>query len=160
MSTATIKLQNKRAMNWLKRMRVAVKSVATTRKKYAQFISAFVFQDVMDHFEKEMGSKGKWKRWSDAYDEHMIKIGKGANNILQDTGRLRNNFVPTNYRRQNAKIVWFNNARTTSGFPYAYAHDKGGGKLPKRDFMWLSKEAKAEIRDATLKFIGEQTGRG
>ena len=155
MATVTLQFSNKKAMSWIKKMQISIKSIKTMKKSYAEMVSAFVFQDIMDHFEKEMGSKGRWKRWSDAYDEHMLKIGKGANNILQDTGKLRQSFVPTNYRREGAKIVWFNNAKTAKGFPYAAAHDKGGGRLPKRDFMWLSKDAKKDIRDATLKFIGE-----
>lgn len=153
MATATFRFSNKKTMKWLKKMAISVKSIRTLKKSYADMVSAFVFQDIMDHFEKEMGSQEKWERWSDAYDEHMIKIGKGANNILQDTGRLRNSFVPTNWRREGAKIVWFNNAKTSDGFPYAAAHDRGRGKLPKRDFMWLSKNAKSDISKATLDFI-------
>lgn len=160
MASVSIQFRDKKTRQWLDSLNKSVKEVALAKKHYAEMVSAIVFQDIMDHFEKQMGSKGKWQRWSDAYNEHMIKKGKGANNILQDTGRLRQSFTPTNYRRKNAKIVWYNNAKTARGFPYAAAHDEGGGKLPKRDFMWLSKDAREEISKSTLKFIEDQTGKG
>ena len=160
MATVSLKLDKKKADSWLRKLRIAVKSVALSTKKFSDMVAVFVYQDVIDHFEKEMGSKGRWQRWSQAYDIHMIKIGKGTNDILQDSGRLRNNFLPGKYRRQPGRIVWYNNAQTANGFGYAAGHDRGQGKLPKRDFMWLSKEKQKEITKATLRFIGEETGKG
>jgi hypothetical protein len=86
----------------------------------------------------------------------MEQIGKSGNKILQDTGRLRQTFVPTNYRAVSGGIVFFNPAKTKSGFPYAAAHDEGfakGGK--KREFMWLSEIAMEEISDSALNWLME-----
>jgi phage gpG-like protein len=112
-----------------------------------------VYGDIIEHFEGEQGPEGKWKKWSDLYTEHMRKIGKGGNKILQDSGRLRQNFKATNRRKTNDGIVWYNNAKTKKGFPYAFAHNEGGGQLPQRRFMWLSKKALDRLEQNLLKYF-------
>lgn len=107
-------------------------------KRFVAQISAPIYKDVIDHFKQEEGQDGQWTAWSDSYAEHMDRKGKGGNNILQYSGRLRNAFKPTMWRRGKDGLTWFNNAKTKSGFPYAFAHNEGGDTLPKRDFMWLS----------------------
>jgi hypothetical protein len=103
--------------------------------------SSIVFADVIDHFKMEKGEAGAWKAWSKAYERHMRRAGFGGNKKLQFSGRMRQNFKPENRRISPQSISWFNNAKTKSGFPYAFAHNTGGPKLPQRDFMWLSKQA-------------------
>lgn len=127
--------------------------ISTKSKSFSDLLSVIVFKDVIDHFENETGSKGKWKPWSVTYRERMAKIGKSGNKILQDSGRLRNSFQPGNYRTTSASIIWFNPAKTFKGFPYAFAHDTGGPKLPKRDFMWLSDKAAKKFEKQALKFL-------
>jgi hypothetical protein len=83
----------------------------------------------------------------------MDKRGKGGNKILQDTGKLKQNFKPNHYRSSSKGLYWYNDAVTKSGFPYAYAHDEGGDQLPKRDFMWLSDDALEEVGNQTLQFL-------
>lgn len=128
---------------------------AISRKNdiFVAVISTFVFQDVINHFEKEQGSAGKWKAWSKVYAEHMESVGKGGNQILQDSGRLRQSFTPGQWRAHPSGIEWYNPAKTKDGFPYAFAHNEGGPKLPKRDFMWLSGGAMEKIAEATLAFL-------
>lgn len=126
--------------------------------KFAKIISAIVYRDVMDHFKRQEGETGAWKEWSDSYQTFMARIGKSGNNILQDTGKLRNSFAPGNYKRTSKGLVWFNNARTRSGFPYAYAHDNATEKrstLPRREFMWLSKDAMGDIAIRALEYVTE-----
>lgn len=131
-------------------------SIKGAKKEYAGLLSAIVYQDVIQHFEKEQGSGGPWAKWSESYRESMEKRGRAGNKILQDSGRLKNSFLPKNYRQTSGGILWFNPAKTKTGFPYAAAHDEGGPKLPQRDFMWLSNQAMDKIEIQTLQFLLEK----
>lgn len=128
-------------------------AISRRNDAFVSTISIFVFQDIMSHFEQEKGSAGPWKAWSKIYLEHMTSIGKSGNQILQDSGRLRQSFTPGQWRAHPSGIEWYNPAKTKDGFPYAAAHDEGGPKLPKRDFMWLSETALEKIASATLAFL-------
>lgn len=145
--------KNKAAQKFLKDIIDRTTDIEEKDKKIIGIISSVVFQDVIDHFEKESGPNGKWKSWSEKYAAFMNKIGRGGNKILQDTGRLRGSFQPTNYRIDGDSLVWYNPAKTSKGFPYAYAHDVGGEKLPPREFMWLSAKALGKIEDQILKYV-------
>lgn len=114
-------------------------------------IGIFVFQDVMDHFKRETGSSGKWEKWSPAYAANAR--ARGQKMILQNTGRLRQNFSAGQWRKRGGNIEWYNNAKTARGFPYAAAHNEGGPILPKRDFMWLGDGAMKKISDACAAFM-------
>ena len=86
----------------------------------------------------------------------MRRIGKQGNNILRDERRLERTFTAhgeTSWRGVAGGIVFFNNAKTKNGFPYAAAHNVGGPKLPKRRFMWLSAQGRKDIMRDTMKFI-------
>lgn len=126
------------------------------KKEYAGLLSIIVFQDVNQHFEQERGSGGPWVKWSESYRESMQKRGRAGNKILQDSGRLKNSFLPKNYRQTSNGILWFNPAKTKTGFPYAAAHEEGGSTLPQRDFMWLSDQAMDKIEIQTLQFLLEK----
>lgn len=139
----------------LKRLDKKFKMVEGAKREYAGFISAIVFQDVISHFNDQKGEDGPWPKWSDVYTKHMQATGKGGNRILQDYGRLRQSFQPSNFREASGGILWFNNAKTAQGFPYAYAHDEGGPKLPQRSFMWLSGQALEKVGEQTLKYLEE-----
>lgn len=123
-------------------------------KQLAAIISANVFRDIMAHFDQEEGPGGEgWATWSQMYAEHMDKRGRGGNKILQDNGRLRQSFTPTNYRVVPGGALFYNSAKTQDGFPYALAHNEGGGKLPARTFMWISEIAMEEVANSTLKWL-------
>lgn len=123
---------------------------------YAEILSPIVFKDVIKHFEQERGPQGPWPEWSTSYRSFMQKVGKGSNKKLQDSGRMRNAFLPSNHRQASNGILWFNPAKTKDGFPYAYAHDTGGTRLPQREFMWLSDQAAELAAKATLDFMLEE----
>lgn len=128
-------------------------------KVYADGLSIFVFQDVMDHFAKESGPQGEWQEWSDSYTEQMNRIGRGGNEILQFSGRLRQSFTPSQYRKAQGGLEWYNPAKTKDGYPYAFAHNEGDGRLPQREFMWLSDKALGKIGEFTLNYVlGEKNG--
>ncbi len=133
-----------------------LKSVVGGKKKWLGGVSSIVFRDVMDHFEKEKGESGKWEPWSEVYRQHMDRIGRGGNKILQFNGRLRQNFKPQNVRSSSKGFSWFNDAKTKSGYAYAAGHDEGDGKLPERSFMWLSDQSLEDISQFTLGFILEE----
>ena len=118
-------------------------------KQFVDLLSVLIYRDVIDHFDKQEGPNSGWQKWSTKYAERMSKLGKGANKVLQDTGRLRQSFLPNKWRTTDDSIVWYNNAKTRKGFPYAYAHNEGGPKLPRRQFMWLSDKAIKDIEKQT-----------
>lgn len=132
------------------------KKVKSFGREYIGLLSAIVYADINRHFEEEKGSQGPWTKWSKMYRDKMKKEGRAGNKILQDSGRLRNNFSPSKNRKTSSGILWFNNAKTKDGRPYAAEHDDGIGRLPKRDFMWLSDGALEKITDQTLKFLIEK----
>lgn len=151
---AFTEFDDKEVREFLAQLDERLKDIADGKKKYAGLLSAIVFQDVSNHFQQETGSEGKWAAWSNSYRKAMEAAGRGNNKILQYSGRLRQNFKPTDYRVQNKGILWFNDAQTKGGYPYAAGHDKGtaaGGK--KRDFMYLSDKAMDKIGEQTLQFM-------
>lgn len=137
---------------FLQGLNTKLDEVKGRKSRYVGLLSAIVYRDVIQHFEGEQGSEGPWKQWSNSYKAQMQERGKGGNKILQDTGRLRNSFKPTNTKTSSKGITWFNDAQVKS-FPYAYAHDTGGPILPKRDFMWLSDDAMEDVVNQTLAFM-------
>lgn len=145
--------EDKEVADFLKTMDKRLKAVKGSEKKFVGLLSAIVFRDVQSHFDKEEGSDGPWGSWSVSYFDHLEKIGRQNNKILQFSGNLRQNFKPGNYKGTKDGPMWFNDAQTKEGFPYAFAHDTGGGKLPKRDFMWLSDDAVEDISKQTLQFM-------
>ena len=147
---------DKAVRDFLSNMEKKLKAVKGGDRKYVGLLSSIVFRDINQHFQDEQGSQGKWKAWSPTYQEHMQRTGYAGNKILQFNGRLRQNFKPSSVRSNSEGILWFNDAVTKSGFPYAHAHNEGGSKLPKRDFMWLSESALVEIEKQTLQFMLEE----
>ncbi len=132
------------------------KQIDAKDKTVASIIGAVVFRDVLDHFEKQEGPDGPWTPWSQSYRRQMFRKGKLGNRILQDTGRLRQNLQPQKYRVTKDGIVWFNNAKTKSGAPYAFMHDNDTEprtQLPRRSFMFLSDNALEQIEGQILKFL-------
>ena len=142
--------QLKKALNGLSKN---LQSVKDGKPKFLALMSSVVFRDVQDHFKKEEGPGGKWQHWSFFHTVNMERIGKGGNLILQDNGKLRQNFSKSSVRADSNGITWFNNAKTKNGFPYAAAHNEGGGRLPARPFMWASDKAIKDMSDNMLGFI-------
>ena len=130
-----------------------IDSVHSIGREIIDIITIVVYADVIDHFRQQRGEKGRWKGWSKGYQKRMASLGKGTNKILQDTGHLRMSFTPRNWRKESDAIVWYHPAQTKSGFSYAYAHNEGGQKLPKRDFMWLSPKAITNIETQVIRML-------
>jgi len=138
----------------LKRSLGKIDKVADKLKKDKKVLflkwSIFGFKDIQQHFKDQSGSKGKWKPLSPITIERRRKgKGKGSAQILQDTGSLRNSLRPGIGLKdfQRDRIILFTSIK------YAKKHDEGLRGMPKREFMWLSKDAKDQIKKQTIKFI-------
>lgn len=147
MAEVAIFPETDQAKRWLAKLEKKTREVKDGARKFAQLLSPVVYRDIIDHFEKERGPKGRWKAWSKVYAEHMDRIGKGGNKILQDTGRLRQAFTPSTFRNVSEGILWYNPVS------YARRHDEGDGRSPARPFMYLGTEAKADLSQLTLAYI-------
>lgn len=152
MADEAVVFEDKIVRNFLKDISRNMKSPEKVEQIVAAF-SAIVFKDVMSHFKDEKGPDGSWKAWSRSYQRHMEKIGRSNNKILQFSGRLRQNFKPEKRRIKKDQWAWFNDAKTKGGFPYAWAHNEGTGKLPRRRYMWLSSKALDTMADVVWDFI-------
>lgn len=144
---------------FLQNLGKAVKDPTAVNEIVSAF-SAIVYRDIAEHFSKESGPTGTWKEWSKMYARHMKRTGYAGNKILQFTGRLRQNFRPESRRVTEGSINWFNDAKTKSGYPYAWGHDNGDGKLPQREFMWLSDRAFEKMTDVVWDYLIEEADNG
>lgn len=117
------------------------------RKEFGGIISSVVFQDIMDHFDKEQGPDGKWQDWSSSYAKHMAKIGRSGNKILQFDGNLRQKFTPQSWRAKPDGILFFNNAKTK-----AKTVDDNKSNI---DLQKMKRaESKKNIRKGLKKYVG------
>jgi len=139
-----------------------LKEIRVVKREFASLLSIYVYKDIMKHFEDQAGPNGPWQAWSTRYGiwrKGHANRGRRKGNTLGDgkilalSGRLRNAFTPAKFRSENDSIVWFNQATTAGGKPYAYFHDEGQGGMPKRQFMWLSDDALANIETVTLAYL-------
>lgn len=138
---------------FFKGMRTRLSKIKNGDKKFGGLLSSIIFGEVQEHFERQEGHAGPWEKWSSVYRKQMEKKGRAGNKILQYSGKLRQNFKPGDYRSTGQDLIWYNDARTKSGFPYAALHDEGGPKHPQRDFMWLSDKGAEKISNITLQFL-------
>lgn len=155
------------------------------RKEYAGIVSVHVYSDIIDHFRKQRGPNGPWDKWSDSYSDTIAgkiafryvngrtipitdpeflsknKPPRKPGLILQDSGRLRQSISPTNFRLKNEGILFYNDAKTKDGFPYAEHHDKGKSswKGNPRPFMWLSPKGINGIIETTVQWLKEGFGK-
>jgi hypothetical protein len=142
-------VKDKSLRDLLKRLVDKTEEISQRSRDYTVLMSGIAFQDIQEHFQKQMGPNGKWQAWSERYRKRMIRIGKGGNLILQDTGRLKGGFLPTNTKAQRQGILWVNRVK------YAATHDKGDSSrnIPPRTFTWLSDKAMKKMSKQTLLFI-------
>lgn len=154
---ASLSWNDKKIQKFLRKITKQSIFVEKKRKQYVdQVLSPIIFADVMNHFAEQQGSPSKlWDEWSDSYLKKLKRMGRQGNQILAFTGRLRQNFKPGDWRVDAKGIVWFNDAKTAKGFPYAAHHDEGKSSYrgnPRR-FMWTSAKAKRLMAKGTLAFM-------
>lgn len=108
-------------------------------------VSLFAFKDIIDHFRKEQGPDGRWPSLKPSYAKWKRKQGKTK--MLQFTGQLRQNFLPSNIRdNDESSVTLFNPTE------YAGQHDRGEG-VPERKFMWIGGRAQNLMDKALLSEI-------
>jgi len=139
-----------------KYLRVISKNIKSLKegkaKEMIERFSVVVAADIFKHFNEASGPSGAWASWSAIYRERQNKRGRREpSNSLRDSGHLRNSFKPANVRASSQGIMWYNNAQTKSGFPYAAHHDETASKT--RPFMWLSKSALDMIGQIALEGV-------
>lgn len=118
--------------------------------KAANQTSIIAAADIQDHFDKEQSPVGRWRPRKDNLPHP----------ILTKSGKLRRGLKPvTSIVNGNVAIKFVPSAETKK---YAYIHNSGGmiknraGRytyMPKRQYGWLSAQAKEEIRKAWIKDI-------
>ena len=114
-------------------------------------MAVWAFKDVQDHFQKESGSSGRWPSLSQATIKSRRQGKKAGRSprMLQDTGRLKNSLLPTTGKTRfipDGVILY-------TDLVYASAHNFGTDKIPQREFMWLSNEAKRQIIEVVRKHV-------
>jgi phage gpG-like protein len=149
-----VAIHDDKAQAAIERILKKTKAVKEAQKEFVGILSSVIFRDVDDHFQKEEGPDGKWHPWSAIYARMQDARGKSGNKLLQDNGRLRGSFMPTNWRKVGEGVLWFNPARTKKGFPYA-AHHNQDAENP-RTFMWTSDEAVEKIAEITLAYAKDK----
>lgn len=145
-SVSTVEITDKSAIALIQKIIKNSKNIDEKSEKYVGLLSAIVFQDLIDHFEKEAGPNGRWPAWGPKYAAIMAKKGKSGNKLLQDSGTLKGGWAPANYRTVSDGIVWFNRVR------YGKRHNEGIG-VKKRQFAWLSGFAIEKLEKQTLDFL-------
>jgi phage gpG-like protein len=147
-NAAEITLESKQWEKFLKSVEKKWKDIAK-RKEFSNIITIPVFKDLVKHFEEEEGPSGKWKPWSNTYLEHLQRIGRQGNQILQFSGKLRQSITPTKgkVRTNSSGVVFYSNV------PYAKAHDEGEGRMPERKFMYISNKGLKNVIEITEKWL-------
>ena len=150
----TLIFNDAKAKKFFDKLQGNEKDIRTKDLAYWGGITSIAFKDVIDHFRKEAGPTKKWQKWSKLYTDRKIKRDRGGDKILQDSGRLRQsvNIARSSVRRRKGQLL-FNQAKTKTGFPYAQAHNEGSGKLPQREYMWLSLKALNKISKITSAYL-------
>lgn len=152
------KFDDKQLRSFLNRTSKKFNQITTGQRSYLKLIAIKVFQDIIDHFDREEGPEGRWREiapWHPKYKRWKEPAAK----YLQDSGNLRMGILPIEHGKQaygkadGSAIVFFNPARTKKGFPYAAAHDEGIMGQPKRTFMWLSDKGMKGVVEETEKFF-------
>ena len=132
-------------------------------------LSILGFKDVIDHFSKEEGRSGAWAQLS-PFTLAARKKGKHPERgikILQDSGHLRLSVHPTTPNKDQEIVFEANRVILRTNVIYASTHEYGRGALssiktrqtmpaiPKRSFMWVSKNARGGMQTAAEKWIAK-----
>jgi phage gpG-like protein len=177
MADEPIEFKSEKVNRFMNELSIRMAMIKARDMELAKLYSPIVFRDVIRHFEQEKGPDGPWQKWSRSYlqaiaglvafrtfdgnvipitDDNFLEQNKpprSPGKILQDKGHLRQSFRLSNVRQKAFGYEWFNPAKTKEGFPYAAAHNEGGDRLPKREFMYLSDQAIDQIALISIEFF-------
>ena len=107
--------------------------------------AVMMLKDVLEHFRDQAGPSGAWKPLSPITIKRRREGGGGAK-ILMDKGLLRNSIQPS---------AGEDFARVGTNVFYAPQHQFGTGRVPQREFLWLSDVAKDKITRMIGEFVVE-----
>lgn len=139
------------AREWEDMIRRIDKEIKDPRPILRAVFNTRGFKDVMQHFRNGEGPNGPWKPLA----ESTLKKRGNKAAMLQDTGNLRNGFLPENVADAGRHaIAFFNTAQNNDGVYYGFNHDNGVG-VPQREFMWLSDDAQEDMLILILDMIVE-----
>jgi hypothetical protein len=127
--------------------------------------------DVLDHFRTSSGPDGRWPARSpktqEAYANYSSgrwKLPKGSGHaakynpndlLLQLSGRLRQSIQPAG-KDGGVKVLDRSSVMLFSAVEYSRAHDQGvPGRLPKREFMYLSPAGSEKVAKIFLESMTE-----
>lgn len=134
---ADVSFEAKEWEDFIKKINASVKD---PRPLLKTAFSTRGFRDVIQHFEQERGPDSTWKK--------SKRAERDGGKTLQDTGNLRNGFLPSNVENKDKNsIVFFNNV------PYAAQHDLGENNMPQREFMYLTDDAQEDMLNIILDLI-------
>ena len=112
--------------------------------------------DVLDHFRRSEGPTGPWKSRSEKTQQAYARMGQKdakynpTNLLLVLTGRLRGSIQPTG-SEGGVRVLSKDAVMLYSAVEYSRAHDQGiPGRLPQREFMWLSREGNEAVAEVFL----------
>ncbi|MEN6368309.1 MAG: phage virion morphogenesis protein [Thermotogota bacterium] len=122
-------------------------------------VSSIMEAAIMGNFDAKVSSRGgKWKPVRDWYAEQKREAGRDPGNILVYDGQLRQSLSQGTSATSQKAVVGTNLA-------YARIHNFGGtvgagalprfaGKtIPRREFLFLTPDAKRQIKLAIMDFI-------
>lgn len=175
-------------------------------RPYTEAIQADLIADVTQHFEREKGPSGKWKKTSDAtLINRKLKRSKGKKlkkvptpdrsaSTLSDFGTLKNSLIATGRATGSIRIKSKKKVGIGTSIPYASINNFGGTisrpaiskksgkfrfpnssgsafvfassvkaatiKIPKREFMWVTKLATTNINKILMTKIEKDWANG
>lgn len=142
---------------WDKFLSGLVKNVGDATATLLTLSKIHGFADIIDHFAREEGPDGRWKKRASSTQQRYARIMRGelrpptgiarnafnpSNKLLQLTGNLRQSLIPS---RGGARKREKNTVELFTPVVYAGVHQYGYKNIPARPFMWLSEQAGEKI---------------
>jgi phage gpG-like protein len=154
MAKPLINMEMKPTLEQVKVRAAAMRKELQDRRDPNARVMVYLDQWVQHNFRSEGGKVGGWAplaaggRWK--------TFSRGAvfdpnAKILQDTGRLRQSFVP--FDRGGNKVG------IGSDVPYSKKHEDGEGNLPQRRMLPKKAEVLPDVRRIYAHFVGETVRR-
>jgi len=123
-----------------RKLRGLIKKLDNPRKAL-KLSGKAMMDDVKDHFKNEKGPDSRWKK--------SLRAKLQGGKTLRDTGEMFNSIMSSLKVGKDYAVIGTNKE-------YAPRHNFGKGKLPKRQFMWLSDEAGDKIIRIFMQEIDKQ----
>lgn len=144
---------------WTKFLRDLKANASNSYKWLMAGANTYGFRNVIEHFSKEEGPSGKWTKRSSRTQEMYKRLSRTNsrynpnNKLLQLTGNLRKSLLSGG--SQNLKRYGNNAVMMFTNIEYAGKHNYGKGRIPQREFMWLSDKTQSDILELVLnKVVG------